>query len=78
MEVLFPSATGIKNYFETDQHIEIEAIMSSFNYYFYLVTKEALFRVDKLEHNELDRNYIFSTKKSESRFIPHKLAINIL
>jgi hypothetical protein len=47
-------------------------------YCFYLITEKALFRVDKLEFNELDRNYIFSPKKSENRYVPYSQINSII
>jgi len=71
IEIFFPESDGVEGHFENNQYLEIEKMMLDQGYYFYLITKEALFRVDKLEYNELDRNYIFSSKKSINRYIPH-------
>lgn len=78
MEVLFPESKGVEGHFENNQFQEIEKIMLENNYYFYLITKEALLRVDKLEYNHIDRNYIFSPTKSKNQFIPHNLVAEML
>ncbi len=62
MEVLFPEGEGQKGHFEMVTHIEIERIMKNNGYFFYLISKDALIRVDKLEYNPDERNYLFSTK----------------
>ena len=71
MEVLFNEDEGVKGYFENSQHIEIEELMKKNGYYFYLITKETLFRIDKLEYNEIYRNYLFSAIKTKNRYIPY-------
>jgi FkbM family methyltransferase len=78
IEILFPTAKGVEGHFESNQHVEIEKLMLDNGYYFYLITKQALFRVDKLEYNELDRNYIFSSKKSKNRYIPYSQINSII
>jgi FkbM family methyltransferase len=65
MEVLFPEGEGQKGHFEMVVHLEIEHIMKQNGYYFYLVSRDALIRVDKLEYNPDERNYLFSTGKTE-------------
>jgi len=75
MEILFSESEGVKGYFENSQSKEIENIMLKNNYYFYLITSTKLIRVDKLVYNKIDRNYLFSTKKSKNTEIPyHKIS----
>jgi FkbM family methyltransferase len=64
MEVLFPEGEGQKGRFEMVVHMEIERIMRENGYYFYLISRDALIRVDKLEYNPDERNYLFSTKRT--------------
>jgi FkbM family methyltransferase len=65
MEVLFPEGEGQKGHFEVEAYKEIEDIMKRNGYYFYLINNSALIRLDKLEYNPDERNYLFSTKRSE-------------
>jgi FkbM family methyltransferase len=69
MEILFPEAEGIKGHFENDYYLEIERIMRENGYYFYLINEKALIRMDKLEYNPEERNYLFSTKKSTQVYL---------
>lgn len=78
IEILFPEAKEVKGYFENAQYIEIEKMMKENDYYFYLITKDALFRVDSLEYSELDRNYVFSSKKSQNRYVPYSNISSII
>ncbi len=71
MEVLFPEGEGQKGHFEVETYKEIEKIMGENNYYFYLVSNVALIRLDKLEYNPDERNYLFSTKKSEKIYLSY-------
>ncbi len=71
MEVLFPEGEGQKGYFEMVSHIKIERIMKECGYYSYLIGKDALIMVDKLEYNPDERNYLFSTKRSEKVYLSY-------
>ncbi len=71
MEVLFPEGEGQKGHFESESYKEIERIMGENNYYFYLVSPTALIRLDKLEYNPDERNYLFSTKRSENVYLSY-------
>jgi hypothetical protein len=71
MEILFPESKEVKGYFENNQYLEIEKIMKHNNYYFYQITQDGLKRVENLEYNEIDRNYLFSSKKSKNLNIPY-------
>jgi FkbM family methyltransferase len=68
MEILFPFEKGMKGWFENDSYLEIENIMKKHNYFSYLINETALVRVDNLEYNPDDRNYLFSTKKLPKRY----------
>jgi len=69
MEVLFPEDNWVKGHFENNYYLEIEQIMKENGYYFYLINDTALIRLDKLEHNPGERNYLFSAKKSDSIYL---------
>ncbi len=69
MEVLFPEGEGQKGHFEMVTHVEIERIMKEYGYSFYLISKDALIRVDKLEYNPDERNYLFSPTRSEKIYL---------
>lgn len=71
MEVLFPEGEGDKGHFAMGSHEVIEQIMRENNYYFYLVSDVALIRLDKLEYNPDERNYLFSTKHSEKVYLSY-------
>ena len=45
--------------------------MKAHNYYFYLINKTALIRMEKLEYNPDALNYLFSHKKSAKRYLPY-------
>ncbi|MGP8215293.1 MAG: FkbM family methyltransferase [Bacteroidia bacterium] len=64
MEVLFPEGKESKGHFENNYYLEIERIMKENGYYFYLISETALIRLDSLEYNPDERNYLFSAKKS--------------
>lgn len=70
MEVLLPGREEVGDY-KDNSYIEIEKIMKQWNYYFYLVSETGLIRVDKLEYNPDQRNYLFSAKRSENVFLPY-------
>ena len=59
---IFTESKGMKDYFNYSQYKEIESLIQSCGYYPYLITDKALFGVDTLEFNGLERNYIFSKK----------------
>lgn len=65
MEVLFPEGEGQKGHFELCVHLEVERIMKENGYFFYLISQDALIRVDRLEYNPDERNYVFSTRCTE-------------
>jgi len=71
MEILFSESKGVKDYFEYSQSKEIEDIMIENSYNFYLITSTKLIRVNKLAYNKIDRNYLFSSKKSKNTEIPY-------
>jgi len=68
MEVLFPQGEG-HAHFKNDYYLEIERLMKENGYYFYLISEMALIRLDKLEYNPDERNYLFSTKKSDNVYL---------
>lgn len=74
-EILFPGHHGVGKDDTLNQYKEIEQLMNNNGYFFYQVKKDHLLRVDKLMPNEIDRNYIFSTKRSTKNQIPFS-AIN--
>ncbi len=69
IEVLFPEGEGQKGHFEMETHFEIERIMKENGYYFYLICSNALIRMDALEYNPDERNYLFSKRCSEKRYL---------
>jgi|GEM_PF-1193391 len=71
MEVLFPGQEGITAHFQTDSHSQIETLMRANGYFFYRIGPNELRRVDKLEHNPDERNFIFSAKRSEKKILPY-------
>jgi len=70
MEILFPEEKGVKGHFENHNYVDIERIMKENGYYFYMVNEAGLIRMDKLEFNPEERNYLFSTKKSGNTYLP--------
>lgn len=66
-EILFPGHHGVGEEDTLNQYLEIEKLMSENNYFFYQVKNGYLLRVEKLIPNDIDRNYIFSTKKSSNK-----------
>lgn len=71
MEVLFPQGEGQKGHFEVETYKEIERMMQENKYYFYLISNVALIRLDKLEYNPDERNYLFSTRRSENVYLSY-------
>lgn len=71
MEVLFQEADGVGDCSHYCQSSEIEDIMKRHDYHFYLIGEDALIRMDRLEHNPDNRNYLFSSKKSRNRYVPY-------
>jgi len=69
MEVLFPQGEGQKGHYEVETYKEIETFMKENNYYFYLINEMALIRLEKLEYNPDERNYLFSTKLSSRTYL---------
>jgi FkbM family methyltransferase len=70
-EVLFPESEGVKGHFENQLHLKIESMLKENGYFFYLINSTALIRVDRLEYNQDDRNYLFSTRKSEKVYMAY-------
>ncbi len=70
-EVLFSESEGVKGHFENDIHLKIASSLRAHGYYFYLINATALIRVEQLEYNPDDRNYLFSTKRSENIYLPY-------
>jgi FkbM family methyltransferase len=73
-EVLMPEALkerfpGIRS--ESDLLVtdKIETLISSLGYYLYSIGENGLLRVDSLNNHPDDRNYLFSTVRSETRFL---------
>lgn len=71
MEVLFYESDGVKGQFNYSQSAEIERILRENGYAFYLIAESALIRMDHLEHNPDNRNYLFSVKRSSRQYIPY-------
>lgn len=71
MEVLFYESDGVKGQFNYSQAAEIERILLDNGYNFYLISESALIRMDHLEHNPDNRNYLFSVKRSSRQYIPY-------
>lgn len=70
MEVLFPEEQG-HEHFDFDHHIEIERIMRKYGYCSYLITETGLIRMDKLEYNPEQRNYLFSPRFSDKSYLSY-------
>jgi len=69
MEVVFDTE-WLSGHSEMATYLEIERMMKANGYYFYLIVGEALIKVDKLEHNPNERNYLFSTHCSQKTYLP--------
>lgn len=72
MEVLFTEKEGMKEKIKKDPHKEIERIMKKNGYFFYTIKRNYLERVDNLEYNEVDRNFLFSPICSNKKIISFK------
>lgn len=70
MEVLFPESEGVKGYYENNQYMEIQQIMTKYNYQFYQIHGMEIKWVENLEYYPEDRNYLFIKKRFETDSIP--------
>lgn len=77
-EILFPESDGVKGHFENAEYLAIEQLLRDAGYYFYLINATALVRVDRLEYNPDDRNYLFSPKKSSRVYLPYSDMASLL
>lgn len=69
MEVVFDTE-WLNGHSEMATYLEIERLMKANGYYFYLIVGEAVIKVDKLEYNPNERNYLFSTYCSQKTYLP--------
>jgi FkbM family methyltransferase len=77
MEVIFESE-WLEGNSKLVTHLEIERILKSSGYFFYLIVGDALLRLDKLEQNPNERNYIFSTICTEKTYLPFSEITSLL
>ncbi|MDQ3193225.1 MAG: hypothetical protein M3Q58_16700 [Bacteroidota bacterium] len=59
----------IESTISSDYHLKIIDLLNKNNYYNYLITPNALIRVEQIQYNPYSRNYLFSEKKSEYAYM---------
>lgn len=74
IEILFSSLEVRKNAqlagkLPQDHHLNIQKLLTDLGYYSYMINALGIYRVDQLEPNANERNYLFSKKQSERHFI---------
>jgi FkbM family methyltransferase len=71
VEILFPESTEVGNTGKFSNYQEIESLLKKHGYTFYLINSSALVQVDHLIYNPDCRNYLFSAKPPEKRYLPY-------
>jgi FkbM family methyltransferase len=71
VEILFPESEEVGNTGKFSNYHEIESLLKKYGYSFYLINSTALVLVDHLIYNPDCRNYLFSAKPPEKRYLPY-------
>ncbi len=71
VEILFPESEEVGDTGKFSNYREIESLLKKYGYTFYLINNTALVQVDHLIYNPDCRNYLFSAKPPEKRYLPY-------
>lgn len=71
VEILFQESEEVGDTGKFSNYREIETLLKKHGYTFYLINSSALVQVDQLIYNPDCRNYLFSAKPPEKRYLPY-------